>query len=473
MIARIISITVISFLLSSSNPPEEDDFSYTIGISDFLTQGADANQQWIGNSCIDAITVRLSGQKNIKIVERKYLSKIIEEIKLQASGLVDENTAVELGNLVAVKYFIFGSASVSGDNLVVRARIIDVSTSKVINASEVSGTINEVFKLQQNLSNQIAAALGIGNLDIDKQAISNSETLSYSAISKLEKIKKMADQLPFFTLDAARKRKATEYMLAINLCDDLLEKYPNLSTAHYYKGLFSIQLEELSTADIETKEAKKLEPGNQENLVCRGFYFFVAGKYEAAQQLLEYAIIAFPNDARFRYALAKVCMEQNQNEKAIENFMLSLSLSPDIPNVEANLKALITTVNFSPNQFSDHSFYDVALLYKVLYSDKPIISTSLYELAKRIISESKLFAVPFYVMGLYEQYHGNVGIAFSHFQNAIKLKATYSEAHRELGVLLLKSRKCNSGKQHIMLYLQTSQVITDAGELHARIRNCN
>jgi TolB-like protein len=48
----------------------------TIAISDFATKGGNADQQWVGNSCIEAIVSKLSGQKNIKVVERQYLNKM-------------------------------------------------------------------------------------------------------------------------------------------------------------------------------------------------------------------------------------------------------------------------------------------------------------------------------------------------------------------------------------------------------------
>src|SRR5688500_12169380 len=107
-------LVILTVLLSGSGKISESEENMTVvGISDVTTNGGSTDQQWIGNRCIDAITVKIGNQKNVRIVERKYLSKVMEELKLQVSGLVDENTAVEIGNLVAVKYFIFGSAAVA------------------------------------------------------------------------------------------------------------------------------------------------------------------------------------------------------------------------------------------------------------------------------------------------------------------------------------------------------------------------
>jgi TolB-like protein len=469
---KLIIVCAASLFLAGSKPPEEEDNSTVVGISDFTTEGAPADKQWIGNSCIDAISVQLSSRKNVKVVERKYLSKVIEEIKLQASGLVDENTAVELGNLVAVKYFIFGSAAVSGENLVLRSRIVDVSTSKVVFSSEESGVLDDIFRIQARLSQKIAAALSLGRIESANTDLAIKETLPYAAASKLEKIRKFADQLPFFMLDPARKRKVSEYMFVMNMCDELIENYPGLQKAHYYKGLFSIQADDLATADLETKEAKKLNPEDLDSYLGRAFCFFISGKYEETRQVLQYAASKFPNDSRVWYAMARLNMQRNEHGEAIENLINSMNHSPSLPLAETNLRSLVGSVELYPTLFSNLLYYNIATLYKTLYGPNPVIDRNLYSLARQTADISRRFAMPFYIMGMYEMNNNNISDATINLKRAIRLKPTFSEAHRELGSLLLATGSCYTGRQHVTLYMHSSTAITDAGELQNRIRDC-
>lgn len=445
----------------------------TIAVSDFATKGGAADQQWIGNSCIEAIVSKLSGQKNIKVVERMYLSKIIEEIKLQASGLVDENTAVEAGNLVAVKYFVIGSATISESNIMLRVRIVDVSTSQVKSTSEVSGSLNEIFKLQNELTQKIAAGLALGNVTFESNDAGNQSNMTFSVANKLEKIKKLADALPFFTLDPARKRKNAEYLLAMNMCDDLIEKFPTLQKAHYYKGLFSIQSEDFATSDIESKEAKNLNKEDADAYLLRAFHFYVSEKYFEAEQALTYAATKFPYDSRIWYALAKVNLGQNNNSAAIENLINSLNNSPYLEIAETNLRSLLGSTQVSASSFTNIKYYNVSILYKVMYNLGGSLNEATYNLAKETSTSAPNFAVPFYLMALYEKANGKVQTAELNFFSAIKLKPTFAEAHRDFGVLLLSNGKCKTGKHHLELYMQSINAASDFTELHQKIKNCN
>jgi TolB-like protein len=445
----------------------------TIAISDFATKGGNADQQWVGNSCIEAIVSKLSGQKNIKVVERQYLNKIIDEIKLQASGLVDENTAVEAGNLVAVKYFVIGSATISETNLMIRVRVVDVATSQIKTSSEVSGNLNEIFKLQNELTQKIAAGLTLGSVTFESNDAGNQSNMTFSVANKLEKIKKLADALPFFTLDPARKRKSSEYMLAINMCDDLIEKFPTLQKAHYYKGLFSIQSEDFTSSDIESKEAKNLDKEDADAYLLRAFHFYVNEKFTEAEQALNYASTKFPYDARIWYALAKVNLGQNNNTAALENLINSLNNSPYLEIAETNLRALLGSTAISASSFSNSKYYTIAILYKVMYNLGYSLNEKTYALAKEITVSAPNFAVPFYLMALYEKAAGNALVAENNFFAAIRLKPTFAEAHRDFGSLLLANGKCKAGKRHVELYMQSTNAAADFTELHTKIKNCN
>lgn len=445
----------------------------TVAVSSFSTNGGSSDQQWIGNSCIEAITAKLSGQKNVKIVERQYLSKIIDEIKLQASGLVDENTAVEAGNLVAVKYFIFGSATISESNLMLRVKIVDVATTQVKASSEVNGALNEIFKLQNELAQKISNGLALGDVAFESNDAGNQSNVTFATASKLEKIKKLADLLPFFNLDPARKRKTSEYLLAMNMCDDLIEKFPSLQKAHYYKGLFSIQSEDFAISEVESKEAKNLNKEDPEAYLLRAFHFYATEKYYEAKQVLSYAGTKFPYDSRIWFALAKVNLGENNNVAAIENLINSLNNSPYLEIAETNLRSLVGNNSLSPGQFSNLTYYNIVTLYRVMYGMGISLNTQTYNLAKETSQLAPNFAVPYYLMGLFEKSQGNSSSAETNFYYAIKLKPTFAEAHRDLGSLMLSSGKCRVGKNHLTLYLQSSNAISDYDELQTKIKKCN
>jgi len=59
----------------------------------------------------DLFTRELANSRSIAVYEREQLAKIGEEIKLGMSGLVDMNTAVEVGRIAGIQYILTGAVT--------------------------------------------------------------------------------------------------------------------------------------------------------------------------------------------------------------------------------------------------------------------------------------------------------------------------------------------------------------------------
>ncbi len=65
----------------------------------------------LGESIAEAVVSELANIGGMKIYTRKDLQKVLEEQKLQMSGLIDPNTAVQVGRLAGVKYIVTGAVN--------------------------------------------------------------------------------------------------------------------------------------------------------------------------------------------------------------------------------------------------------------------------------------------------------------------------------------------------------------------------
>jgi hypothetical protein len=96
-----------------------------------------------------------SGQ--LEIVERSRLEAALIEMDMSMLGIVDEETAAELGRAVGATTIMVGSfVSISGF-VRINARLIDVQTARVLTAESVQGP--EAGEGLFNLMDQIAAAM--------------------------------------------------------------------------------------------------------------------------------------------------------------------------------------------------------------------------------------------------------------------------------------------------------------------------
>ena len=74
------------------------------------TVSRDINSK-LGESIAEAVVSEISNIGGMKIFTRNDLQKVLQEQKFQMSGLVDPNTAVQIGRLAGVKYIVTGSVN--------------------------------------------------------------------------------------------------------------------------------------------------------------------------------------------------------------------------------------------------------------------------------------------------------------------------------------------------------------------------
>lgn len=170
-------ISVLLFMLFFTCPL----FSKNIAVMPFNNITKDESKNWIGAGFAETLTTKLVKAKEITVLEREQMSKILEEIKFQKSGLVDEKTAVETGKMYGVEVMVFGSYQVSSDTLRVSARFVDVATKKIIDTAEATGNISDIFKLQDEIAFSLLDSLKIVLAEKEEEEIKVNPTEDLTA----------------------------------------------------------------------------------------------------------------------------------------------------------------------------------------------------------------------------------------------------------------------------------------------------
>ena len=73
-----------------------------------------------------------SKNKTFRMVERKDMQKILDELKLQGTGIVDEKSAAAAGKLMGARMIIVGKLYVSQDNYELFLKLLRVETGEVL-----------------------------------------------------------------------------------------------------------------------------------------------------------------------------------------------------------------------------------------------------------------------------------------------------------------------------------------------------
>jgi curli biogenesis system outer membrane secretion channel CsgG len=90
-----------------------------------------------GDYVYDTLTVTFVNSLNYDMVERKEIEKILQEQDFQISGLVDDKTAVGLGEFLGAEVIIIGEINGTGSMRRLVFRALDVRTAKVAGSSMI------------------------------------------------------------------------------------------------------------------------------------------------------------------------------------------------------------------------------------------------------------------------------------------------------------------------------------------------
>ncbi|HBA61405.1 MAG TPA: hypothetical protein DCZ92_11435 [Elusimicrobia bacterium] len=87
----------------------------------------------------ERLTMKLINKRKFEIVERAMLDKVMGELKLQSSGIMDANSTQQLGKLLGVQAIITGTMiETSNGQIEVNARLIKTETAQAVGASQVT-----------------------------------------------------------------------------------------------------------------------------------------------------------------------------------------------------------------------------------------------------------------------------------------------------------------------------------------------
>ena len=108
-----------------------------------------------------ALLVELAKNNNFRIVDRGNLDKILNEQSLSRTGVIEKDSAVQMGRVSRINYLLTGSvletaAALPGKVPMVGVSVfwelIDTTSGAVLSAATVTGTVNKI--LQQEKGNK-------------------------------------------------------------------------------------------------------------------------------------------------------------------------------------------------------------------------------------------------------------------------------------------------------------------------------
>jgi TolB-like protein len=122
---------VLIFLCAGLLYSESPELSRTMAVLDIRSNCLTKEDVYVVS---DRLSTELFRTKRFTILERSQIDQILKEQGFQQAGCVNDQCAVEAGQLLGVQLIVLGRVDKIGTMFSVNLRIIDVATGKMINA---------------------------------------------------------------------------------------------------------------------------------------------------------------------------------------------------------------------------------------------------------------------------------------------------------------------------------------------------
>ncbi|MBN1523610.1 MAG: hypothetical protein JW904_03910 [Spirochaetales bacterium] len=169
---RIVTVALIFLFVAGAAFGADDKI---ISIMYFQNTTKNADFDWLSKGLTDMLITDIAGKKGVSVVERESIEKILKEQERSISDLYDQTNAVKIGKIANAREVVYGSFIIQGTLLRIDAKLVDIESAKVIKGFEASGTVDELFILQKNVSVSVLDALGVkteaGALSSDTSSI--------------------------------------------------------------------------------------------------------------------------------------------------------------------------------------------------------------------------------------------------------------------------------------------------------------
>lgn len=135
------TVAIIQFNNNAFGPGSRDYDGLAKGIPDFLV-------------------TEMAGNKNVRVIEREQVQKLVDEQKLVTGGQVDKETAIKVGKLLGAQHMIMGGFMKDPkDNIRIDARAVNVETGEIEHTERVDDKADNILAAVANLAGKLNSGM--------------------------------------------------------------------------------------------------------------------------------------------------------------------------------------------------------------------------------------------------------------------------------------------------------------------------
>jgi TolB-like protein/cytochrome c-type biogenesis protein CcmH/NrfG len=239
----------------------------------------------------------------------------------------DKNlTAPQIGQELNAAYVLGGSLRRAGNRLRITAQLVETRTRHSAWAERYDRQLEDVFAIQDEIAQSIAAALKLVLTEKEKQAIAKAPTADVKAYDYYLRGRQFFYQFRRRGYDFARQL----FTRAIEIDPGYAQAYAGVADCYSYLYMYWEASEaNLQAADEASRKALLLDPGLAEAHVSRGLAISLSKRYDEAELEFQTAIRLDPRNFEAYYFYARACFQQGKLDQAAGLFEKATEVKPD------------------------------------------------------------------------------------------------------------------------------------------------
>jgi len=298
-----------------------DPEQVSLAILPFVNLSGDPQQAYFSDGITDDLITDLSKISGIRVISRN--STFAYKGRAEKAGQI----AADLG----VRYILEGSVRKVGDTIRINAQLIDATTDHHLWAERYDGKLDDIFGLQDRITQKIVASLAVQLTENEKHRLSLRETASIEAYEAY--LQGREHQQQDTREDLARA--VTSFKKATELDPAYSEAHAALSLAYQHIAGRAWD-RELGMADARSLVRKHLDLAMRDptplahRIKSRALLYYEHRHADAIDQA-EQALALDPNDADNLFYLARALSFAGRHADALDYYEKAMRLNPYYP----------------------------------------------------------------------------------------------------------------------------------------------
>lgn len=155
--------SVLIFLVLACLPPVLfSGEKINLAVLHFTNNSGKHDLNYLQEAIPEMLITNLAASPKIRVLERTRIKHLLEEQKLSLSGVIDEQTAVQIGSLIGADILLYGSIFVSDTQMRIDSRATSAKDGTILLGTKAESDISEgmdIIGLIDDLSVKIVAGL--------------------------------------------------------------------------------------------------------------------------------------------------------------------------------------------------------------------------------------------------------------------------------------------------------------------------